>query len=555
MSRAWFAAVLLLSLACPALAQAPLAWRFQEKETFRVEWSTTLDSYHRTARETAWNKLGDGTEKITAVLRFTVLKALPDGGAELELLVESVGGNPVKARVDPRVVLGHPVRAALDGRMNVTRLDGIEPICRKRFGEGAEPPQAGLFKAEVEEICRGWLHDIFIPLPGKAAAAGEKWEQETRRALAPLGQLVLRKTFTHEGKTTSAGRELTRIGVTATSTLVPARDGEFNLPYRILRAELEQAEYRGAVLLDAAGRPAQAELRLKTQVSAIFAARGEAEGLVARQEQLTTVRVLEKSPAAASAPAPEAGPADAPYRKLLTGQDAQLAASLEKRTAELTEAGLWGEALKLAREVAVLRARVQGAGHWQAADAARNVRTLEKLLSLSQVERAEFLAVPRMLEQAAQLRAAGKPAEGDALCDKAWEVRARILGKEHESMVGVYENLAAMQASRGEHADAQVLTETALEVAQRVLGEDHPDTARAYANLACSLSAQGKFAEAEPLLRKSVEIHARVLGEAHPQTIRACAQRGELLRRMGREQEGLELLRRAEALQRRAGGS
>jgi tetratricopeptide (TPR) repeat protein len=604
MPRPWFAAVLLLSLpASPALAQAPLAWRFQQKDQFHVEWSTAINTEHKTSREKEWNKLAREAEKLTAVLRVTVLKSLPDGGAELELLAESVTGNPVQARVDPRVLLGQPVRATLDARMNVARLEGLEPICRKRFGEGAEPPSARLFRGEVEEICRGWLQDIFVALPGKAVGAGEKWEQETRRALAPMGHHVLRKTFTHEGKAAVAGRELTRVGVTATSTLIPAKEEEFNLPYRILRAEFEEAEYRGSLSFDlAAGRLVQAEFRLKTRLSALFAARGEAEGLEAKQEQTTTVRVVDRKPGAqaavtAPAPPPPTTPADAPYRRLLTGQDALLAASLEKRIGELTEAGLWAEALKLARELAALRERVQGAGHWQAADAARNVRTLLKLVALPEPDRTTFLAVPRMLAEAAQLRARGKTTEGAVLCDKAWDIRTGVLGEEHESTVGVYDDLAAAESARGQHADAQVLGEKALEVARRALGEEHPDTARAYHNLGCHLLAQGKpadaephlrkaveirlrvlgeqsaatassysilaatlsgqarYAEAEPWLRKSLEVHTRVLGEAHVETARTCAQLGNLLRSLGREQEGQELLRRAGQLQRRAGGS
>src|SRR5207245_1871384 len=142
----WLAAALLLSLpASPARAQAPLAWRLQEKDRFYVEWSTTIDTDHKRADEKEWKKMAKEAEKVTAVLRVTVLKALPDGGVELELLTESVTGNPVKARLDPRILVGQPVRAALDARMNVTRLDGLEPILRRRFADGPEPPQAAVF--------------------------------------------------------------------------------------------------------------------------------------------------------------------------------------------------------------------------------------------------------------------------------------------------------------------------------------------------------------------------------------------------------------------------
>src|SRR5207248_3617305 len=104
------------------------------------------------------------------------------------------------------------------------------------------------------------------------------------------------------------------------------------------------------------------------------------------------------------------------------------AADWEKRTAELTEAGLWGEALTLARQAADLRTRLQGAAHWQATDAVRNVQTLEKLVALTEADRAEVLALPRLLAEAAELRAGGKHAEAAALAEKAWAVRCRTLG-------------------------------------------------------------------------------------------------------------------------------
>src|SRR5262249_27484037 len=152
------------------------------------------------------------------------------------------------------------------------------------------------------------------------------------------------------------------------------------------------------------------------------------------------VRVLDQKPAAqAAAPAP----ADAPCRRLLTGEDARRAAEWEKRIADLTEAGLWGEALILARQLADLRGRLQGDAHGQAADGVRNVQTLEKLVARPEADRAEFLALPRLLARAAELRAKGKHAEGAALADKAWAGRCRILGEEHHSTPRLYDELAA----------------------------------------------------------------------------------------------------------------
>src|SRR5262249_25471289 len=79
-----------------------------------------------------------------------------------------------------------------------------------------------------------------------------------------------------------------------------------------------------------------------------------------------------------------------PYRQRPAGEEAKRAAVLEKQAAELAGSGRWAEALPVARELHTLRVRVQGPGHWQAADAGRLVQTAEKLNALPEAERAKF---------------------------------------------------------------------------------------------------------------------------------------------------------------------
>ena len=79
-----------------------------------------------------------------------------------------------------------------------------------------------------------------------------------------------------------------------------------------------------------------------------------------------------------------------PAQRTLTGTDAQQVQALEKQVYELMRAGKFVEALAPAREVAALRESVQGAGHWQADDAARRVRTLMQVAALPDGDRAEL---------------------------------------------------------------------------------------------------------------------------------------------------------------------
>jgi tetratricopeptide (TPR) repeat protein len=548
----WLAAVLLLSLSArPGAAQAPLAWRWQEKDQFYVEWTAHISTAHKTAAEEKWPAFVE--ESTRAVFRVTVLKRLPDGGVELELVLEATESDTLPGRLNPQVMEGLPVRARLGPQMQILDLRGLEAVVQKRFGEGALPPQAKTFRALVEEVWREWLQSVFFPVPG-VAAPGARWEQETEKALPPLGRHVLRKTFVHEGKAAGGGRELARVTATGASTLVPYKEGELDTPHKVTGAHFKMAEYGGAFLFDpAAGRLVQGQGKLHTHLSAVLTVDGLDGEREATQDQRIEVRVLDQKPAAqAAAPAPV--PADAPCRRLLTGEDARRAAGWEKRIADLTEAGLWGEALPLARQLAGLRRRLQGDAHWQAADAVRNVQTLEKLVALPEADRAEFLALPRLLARAAELRAKGKHAEGAALADKAWASRCRILGEEHHSTPRLYDELAANFSAQGKHAEAQALGEKSLELCRRVLGEEHPDTARAYHNVGCQLLAQGKAREAEPLLRQGLAIRLRVLGEGSADTARSYDNLAVSLNDQDRSAEAEPLHEKALAIARRALG-
>jgi tetratricopeptide (TPR) repeat protein len=549
----WLAAVLLLSLAArPAAAQAPLAWRWQEKDQFYVEWAAHIKTAHKTTREEKWPLPVE--ERTRVVFRATVLKCQPDGGMELELVLESTEADTLPGRLSPKLMEGLPVRASLGPQMQILRLQGLEAAVQKRYGEGALPPQASTFRALIEDVWREWLQSVFFPVSGNAAA-GARWEQETEKALPPLGRHLLRKTFVREGKAAGNGRELARLTVTGASTLVPYKEGDLDTPHKVTGAHFNKAEYRGTFLFDPVrGRLAQGQAELHTHLSAALDVDGSASEREATQDQVIEVHVLDQKPAAAVAAAPPPVSTDAPCRRLLTGEHARRAADWEKRIADLTEAGLWGEALTLARQAADLRTRLQGAAHWQATDAVRNVQTLEKLVALPEADRAEFLALPRLLAQSAELRARGKHAEAAALAEKAWAVRCRILGAEHDSTPRLFEELAASFSAHGKHAEAQVLSEKALELCRRVLGEEHPDTARAYNNLGCRLLAQNNARAAEPLLRQGLAIRLRVLGEDSAETARAYDNLGVCLNNQDRFAEAQPFHEKAVAISRRALG-
>ena len=152
-------------------------------------------------------------------------------------------------------------------------------------------------------------------------------------------------------------------------------------------------------------------------------------------------------------------------------------------------AGKFAEALAPAREFAALRTRVQGAGHWQAADAARQVRTLMQVAALPDGDRAELASAIKLTEDVIQLMQQRRYAEAEPRHRRALEIHRRILGEDHPLTASSYNNLAINLDEQGRHAEAEPLLRQALAIRRRVLGEDHPLTANSYDSLADHLEA------------------------------------------------------------------
>jgi tetratricopeptide (TPR) repeat protein len=234
-----------------------------------------------------------------------------------------------------------------------------------------------------------------------------------------------------------------------------------------------------------------------------------------------------------------------PTQRLLTDADAQRAQVFKEQIDELEGAGRFVEALAPAREVAALRTRVQGAEHWQAADAARRVRTLAQVAALPAAARGELAAAIKLDVVGRQLLQQRGHAEAEPLLREALAIRRRVLGGDHPDTATSLHNLAVDLDARGQYAEAEPLLREALAIRRRVLGVDHPDTAASLIELAFNLDARGQYAEAEPLLREALAICRRVLGDDHPQTATSLNNLARNLDARGKYSEAEPLLRQA----------
>ncbi|HLJ95179.1 MAG TPA: CHAT domain-containing tetratricopeptide repeat protein [Gemmataceae bacterium] len=250
----------------------------------------------------------------------------------------------------------------------------------------------------------------------------------------------------------------------------------------------------------------------------------------------------------------EAVAEEPPYRRLLHGEDASKAATLEKQIAELQEGGKYAEAQKRAVQVLALRKTVQGETHWQTADALRTLRTLEHIAALPASAQAELIEVSKLDTEAERLKERRQYTEGIAQLQRALAIRRRHLGEQHADVATALSDLAAMLSNAGKYADADPLNRQALAIRRKVLGEDHPVTAQSYGRMAINLNSRGKYGAAEPLCRQALAIDRKVLGEADPETAGMFEDLAYNLNAQGKYAEAEPFGRQALAIRRKVQG-
>jgi CHAT domain-containing protein/tetratricopeptide (TPR) repeat protein len=251
---------------------------------------------------------------------------------------------------------------------------------------------------------------------------------------------------------------------------------------------------------------------------------------------------------------PEPPAEKAPWQRMLTGDDAQRAAELEKKLGELGQADKFAEAQQVARQLVELRSRVQGANHWQTANARRIEDDLKRLERLPVEARAQLRDLEPLHKRWLDLRGAGKFQEALVVARQAVAICQKLLGEEHNDTIASYGLLASTLDDLFKFEEAERLHRRALALHRKLLGTEHPEMAWRCNNLAMNLNYQGKYAEAEPLFRQAVAVTRQVLGEAHPDMATRYNNLATNLDDQGKYAEAEPLYRRTLDLTRRLRG-
>ncbi|HKI00405.1 MAG TPA: tetratricopeptide repeat protein [Thermoanaerobaculia bacterium] len=122
---------------------------------------------------------------------------------------------------------------------------------------------------------------------------------------------------------------------------------------------------------------------------------------------------------------------------------------------------------------------------------------------------------------------------GRPYCERALEIREKVLGLEHPDTARSLNNLGFLLQNQGDFAGARSYYERALAIREKVLGPEHPNTARSLNNLGTLIKDQGDLTGARPFLERALAIWERVLGPEHPDTARSLNNLGALLQDQG----------------------
>jgi tetratricopeptide (TPR) repeat protein len=247
-------------------------------------------------------------------------------------------------------------------------------------------------------------------------------------------------------------------------------------------------------------------------------------------------------------------PGRPPGQRLLTGEDARQAQELQERIDALYAQGMFAEAVEPAERLGRLRQRLQGADHWEAADAQRQVQTLRAVAGKPAEQRRALAQTAAQIRQAEALNARGRYREVEPLREQVLATVRKALGEEHPDTARAYNDLAFCQYAQGRYSRAEQGYERALAIYRKALGEDHPHTAAAYNNLASCQQTQGRYAQAEQGLERALAIWRKALGEEHPDTATAYDNLAVCQRAQGRYGPAERGYERALAIYRKALG-
>jgi tetratricopeptide (TPR) repeat protein/CHAT domain-containing protein len=217
----------------------------------------------------------------------------------------------------------------------------------------------------------------------------------------------------------------------------------------------------------------------------------------------------------------------------VTAQDGGNAATLNAEVSRLYQAGKYGEAIEVAKQLLGMREKALGPDHTRVAEVLGSLALLyerqgrnaeaEQLYkrSLTIAEKAhgpDHLGVGALLNNLATVyRQQGRYAEAELLLQRSVAIAEKALGPDHPDVGTALNNFAFLYSSQGRYAEAEQLYKRSLAIAEKAHGPNHQDVGIALNNLATLYMYQSRYAEAEILIKRDLAMTEKVLGPDHPE--------------------------------------
>jgi hypothetical protein len=292
MSRRFVGAVLLLvvGLASPAAAQAPIAWKLKPGDQFYLRNETTTKQTLK-----ALNKDVPQNSKQTIVLGFKVEEKSGEN-LILKETVEEVTVKPEKGDpVSDNKLVGATFLLTVSPKWEILKFDGYDKLIDKLAGD--DPAVRTALTATLpEEVFKKSVREVMAFLPDRPVKDGETWERTVEEPLGPLGTLRETRTYKLEGKEDVGGKKVDKITYTTALDFKAGKKVE-NLPYYVVSGRLEAKEGKGTVHFDAAtSQLVEIKSDLKLAGKFVLSISDTNVPTEVEQEQSTVVTVLKEKP-------------------------------------------------------------------------------------------------------------------------------------------------------------------------------------------------------------------------------------------------------------------
>lgn len=159
-----------------------------------------------------------------------------------------------------------------------------------------------------------------------------------------------------------------------------------------------------------------------------------------------------------------------------------------------------------------------------------------------------------LYEMGVFLQGRARFSEAERYCQRALQMRERLLGPEHIDVACSLNGLANGYAGQGRFAEAEPLYQRALAMREQCLGFEHTDVAVTCNEFANLYRLQGKFTESERLFKRAFQIRERCLAPEHPLISFTLTGLGTLYLDQGKYAEAEPLLLRAVQMRERHPG-